>query len=64
MAAIATWQFYQFVGFRDAHGLLSSQGGTLHLWLAIGTAVVACMCGFLGIFRHINKTDELHITTI
>ena len=62
MAAIATWQFYLFAAFRDSQGFLEAQGGALHLWLAIGTAVVACLCAFVGIFRRINKTEEFHIT--
>jgi hypothetical protein len=62
MAAIATWQFYLFAAFRDSRGLLESQGGTLHLWLAILATVMTCLCAFLGIFQHINKTEEMHIT--
>ena len=61
--AVAAWQFYLFVVFRDSQGLFDVQGGGLHLWLAIGAAVVACVCVFLGIFRRINRTEELHITT-
>ena len=61
MAAIATWQFYLFVAFRDSRGVLETQGGALHLWLAIGAAVMACLCAFVGIFRRINQTEELHI---
>ena len=63
MAAVAIWQFSLFVAFKDAQGLLEKQGGTLHLWLAIGAAIVACLCAFMGIFGRINKTEELHITT-
>lgn len=63
MAAIATWQFYLFVAFRDSKGFLETQGGTLHLWLAIAAAVMACLCAFLGIFRRINRTEEFHITS-
>lgn len=62
-AAVAAWQFYLFVAFRDSQGLLDVQGGTLHLWLAIGATVVACACVFLGILRRINKTEEFHITS-
>lgn len=62
-AMIAVWQFYVFVGFRDAQGSLDVQGGGPHLWLAIGVAGVACACVFAGIFRRINKTEEFHITT-
>jgi hypothetical protein len=62
MAAIATWQFFLFVGFRDSKGLLESQGGTVHLWLAIGAAVMTCLCAFVGIFNRINQAEEIHIT--
>jgi hypothetical protein len=60
---IALWQFYVFVVFRDAQGALDVQGGGLHLGLAIGAALVACVCVFAGIFRRINKTEEFHITS-
>jgi hypothetical protein len=63
MAVIATWQFYLFVAFRDSNGVLETQGGTLHLWLAIAAAVAACLCAFLGIFRRLNRTEEFHITS-
>jgi hypothetical protein len=63
MAAVATWQFYLFAAFRDSNGFLETQGGTLHLWLGIAAAVAACLCAFLGIFRRINHTEELHITS-
>lgn len=64
MAAIAIWQFSLFVAFKDSQGFLDAQGGALHLWLAIGAAVMTCLCAFVGIFRRINKTEEIHITTI
>lgn len=62
-AAIAVWQFYLFVGFRDAQGSLDAQGGGFHLWLAIGAAGLACACVLAGIFRRVNKTEEFHITS-
>ena len=62
-AAVAAWQFYLFVVFRDSQGSLDAQGGGANLWLAIGAAGVACACVFLGIFRRINKTEEFHITS-
>lgn len=62
-AAVAVWQFYLFVAFRDAGGTLDVQGGGLHLWLAIAAAVVTLACVGLGIFRRINKTEEYHITS-
>jgi hypothetical protein len=62
-AAIAAWQFYLFVVFRNTQGTLDAQGGGANLWLAIVAAAVACACVFLGIFRRINQTDEYHITS-
>jgi hypothetical protein len=62
-AAVALWQFYLFVVFRDARGALDVQGGGSHLWLAIGAAVLTCLCVCFGIFRRINQTEEFHITS-
>lgn len=62
-AAIALWQFYLFVMFKDSRGAFDAQGGGPNLWLAVGAAVVACVCVFLGIFGRINRTEEFHITT-
>ncbi|HEX5709576.1 MAG TPA: hypothetical protein VFX96_20015 [Pyrinomonadaceae bacterium] len=62
-AAVAAWQFYLFVVFRNSQGTLDVQGGGANLWLAIGAAGVACACIFAGIFRRINKTEEFHITS-
>ncbi len=62
-AAIAAWQFYLFVVYRDSRGALDAQGGGANLWLAIGAAVVACVCICYGIFGRINQTEEFHITS-
>ena len=62
-AAIAVWQFYLFVVFRDAGGALDVQGGGSHLWYAIGAAVLTCVCLCFAIFRRINQHEELHITS-
>jgi hypothetical protein len=62
-AAVAIWQFYLFVVFRDSRGAFDAQGGGYNLWLAIGAAAVACVCICIGIFGRINKTEEFHITT-
>lgn len=62
-AAVAVWQFYLFVVFRDSRGALDVQGGGLNLWLALGAAAVACVCVCLGIFGRINRTEEFHITS-
>ena len=62
-AVVAAWQFYRFVVFRDSLGALDAQGGRANLWLAIGAAVVACVCVCFGIFGRINQTEEFHITS-
>jgi hypothetical protein len=62
-AVVAAWQFYLFVVFRDSRGALDAQGGGANLWLAIGAAVVACVCICFGIFGRINQTEEFHITS-
>ena len=62
-SAIAVWQFYLFVVFRDARGALDAQGGGPNLWYAIGAAILTCVCVCLAIFRRINQTEEFHITS-
>ena len=64
IAAFAGWQFYQFVTFKTSHGVMDVQGGTIHLWLAIGAAMLACLAGFMvfSVFLRYDKNDELHIT--
>ena len=65
LVTIAVWQFYLFVAFKDSNGTIDVQGGTLHLWLAIGIALVACIGGFFvfSVFLRHDRDDELHITT-
>jgi uncharacterized membrane protein YidH (DUF202 family) len=63
LAAVAVWQFYLFVVFRDTRGAFDVQGGGSHLWYAIGAAILTCVCVCLGIFRRINHNEELHITS-
>jgi hypothetical protein len=62
-AAVAVWQFYMFVVFRNARGALDVQGGGPNLWYAIGAAILTCVCVCFGIFRRINHTEEFHITS-
>jgi len=65
VAAIAMWQFYLFVTFRDAKGTIDVEGGTGHLWWAIAMAVFACIAGFFvfSVFVRHDTDDELHITS-
>ena len=65
LAAISAWQFYLFASFKDAQGAADLQGGTIHLWLAIGIAVLVCVGGFFlfsKLLRY-DRRNEMHITT-
>ena len=65
LAAFAAWQFYVFATFKDASGAVDVQGGTLHLWWAIGITVLVCVGGFFlfsKLLRY-DKRNEMHITT-
>ena len=65
LAAVAAWQFYLFATFKDASGAVDVQGGTLHLWLAIGIAAIVCVSGifiFSKLLRY-DKRNEMHITS-
>ena len=65
LAAIALWQFYVFATFRNVEGVLDIQGGAMHLWLAIGFVVTACIGAFIGasFFLRYDRNDEMHITS-
>ncbi len=64
-AAIAAWQFYLFAVFRGADGIADVQGGTIHLWVAIGIGLVTCVGAFFVIssFRRYDRRNEMHITS-
>ena len=65
ITGIAVWQFYVFVTFRNAVGVIDQQGGILHLWLAIGILLIDCVVAFFffSVFLKYDKSDELHITS-
>ena len=65
LAAIAAWQFYLFVAFKGADGVADVQGGTIHLWVAIGMGLVTCVGAFFFIssFRRYDRENEMHITS-
>jgi hypothetical protein len=65
LAALSIWQFYLFVTFKDANGLVSTQGGTKHFWWAVGLALFACLTSFLifSAFAQHDTNDDLHITS-
>lgn len=65
VVAVAVWQFYLFVTFRNETGVVDVQGGTFHLWLAIGLGLIACIVAFLffSVFLRYDSSDEMHITS-
>ena len=65
IATVAVWQFYLFVTFRNSQGIMDVQGGTNHLWWAIGVGLIACLASFLvfSVFLRYDKDNEMHITS-
>ena len=65
LATVGAWQFYLFAAFSDAAGAGDVQGGTIHLWAAIGIALIVCVAGFFLISRLLryDSRDEIHITS-
>jgi Kef-type K+ transport system membrane component KefB len=65
LAAIAAWQFYLFVVFSNTDGVVDLQGGTVHLWMAIGIGLITCVGAFFLIssFRRYEVGNEMHITS-
>lgn len=65
LAAFGAWQFYLFVIFKDSQGVVDVQGGTVHLWLAIGIAVIVCIAGvfLFSRFLRYDSRNEIHITS-
>jgi hypothetical protein len=65
LAAIAAWNFYLFATFKDANGAVDVQGGTLHLWLAIGITFLVCIGGFFFFSAVLcyDRRNEMHITS-
>ncbi|HEY9283211.1 MAG TPA: hypothetical protein VIP46_07135, partial [Pyrinomonadaceae bacterium] len=63
VAVIAAWQFYLFATFRNSQGVFDPGGGTVHLWLALGAATIACVAGFLAFSVAVgyDEADDMHI---
>jgi len=64
-AVIAAWQFYLFATFKGSDGAVDVQGGTIHLWVAIGIGLAICVGAFFLIssFRSYDRQNEIHITS-
>jgi len=65
LAAFAGWQFYLFAIFKDEKGVVDVQGGTIHLWLAVGIGLLVCLGGFFLFSKLVryDRQSEMHITT-
>lgn len=63
LVTIALWQFYLFTAFRGVNSAVDLQGARLHLWLALGVALMACLTAFFVflIFFRYDRHDRLHI---
>lgn len=61
MAITASQQLYLFVVFRNTNGLLDTQGGRYHLWLATGAllmaTIAACLMFLFFLGRGRNKSE-------
>ena len=65
LAIVGAWQFYLFAAFSDGTRVGDVQGGTIHLWVAIGIALIVCVGGFFLISRLLryDSRNEIHITS-
>ena len=65
LAAFGAWQFYLFVMFKNLQGVTDVQGGAIHLWAAIGSALLVSVAGFFlfSKFLRYDMRDEMHITS-
>jgi hypothetical protein len=64
LVMLAGWQFYLFVVFKDSSSIAIAPGGMLHLWLAIGITLIACIGFFVfSVFLRHERDDELNITS-
>jgi hypothetical protein len=65
IAVIAVWQFYLFATFKNSQGVFDAGGGTIHLWLAVGAAVIACGVGLFAFSVSVgyNEADDMHINS-
>lgn len=64
LGIVAIWQFYLFVVFKNPQGVVDVQGGSIHLWLAIGIALVMCVAGFFAFLKFLtyDRQSEIHVT--
>jgi hypothetical protein len=68
MAIAASRQLYLSVVFRNAEGLLDSQGGRYHLWLATGAillaAIAACLMFLFFMGRGMSKKHDVLLSPL
>lgn len=68
MAIAASRQLYLFVVFRNADGLLDTQAGKYHLWLAAGAilmaSVAACLMFIFFLARGMSGPSEVPVSPL
>jgi hypothetical protein len=68
MAIVASRQLFLFAAFSNPPGLISTQGGSTHLWLAFSAGITACIAGslmFHFFLRHErNKWSKVPLAAI
>lgn len=66
MAVVASRQLFLFAVLRDASGLLDSQGGRYHLWLAVSAGIAACIAGALmfSVFLHRERNTGTKVRAV
>ena len=64
LVMLAVWQFYLFVVFKGSNSIANAPAGMLHLWLAIGITLIACVSFFVfSVFLRHDRDDEPNITS-
>ena len=62
LAIIAGWQMFLFAMLRDPLGLLDSQGGRNHLWLALSAGFAACLAGALMFYFFLHRERDKYLS--
>ena len=65
LVAVAVWQFYLFISFKNALGGAGMLGGTHHLWLGFGAALIAFIAGLFlfSVLVRNKRKDDLNIAS-
>ena len=59
---VAVWKLFLFLSARDPNNVPDMMYGLVHLWWAIGCAIVAIACVVILFVRHPRIEEEIHVT--